>query len=1581
MKQSLQKTLLFAWLFMGMVALNAQTVSLAGWTFGTVAGEESTLADQGNSNNLGVQQISLVGANPAGYIAGSPGRAITSSSWAGTATEKYWQFSVNTLGFENLAISLKQRSSNTGPRDFQLQYSLDASTWINIDAGTITVGNNFTSGVLNNLSLPTALNNSPLIYIRSILISDISANGGTIANTGTSAIDEIFISGIPSSSEPLPQTATPQFNPAGGSFEEAQLVTLTSTTEDAIIYFTLDGSSPNLGSQQYDAPLLIQESTVVSAIAFKEGFDVSEVATATFTISLPQIPAGGIPYSQDFAQFVSLSNPVTSFGADDEWSFESGVLNYNGVFGTGTAGGFRGVDVLGYQHTGSSGTLDASLTLENTTGLTITELEISYEGKVGRIDQTRFPEWTVTINGIEFTELSYSTADGIDKSVSALISDLSILPGELINITWSSDRGFNAGGGSRQIGLTNLAVSVPVSLDPIEFANWDFTGQPGNQAFTEGNTLASGVLVGSFARGTGINPTSAGNSISSNGWNAGENRYFSFGFTVAPDKLVDLSALQLGSTSSNTGPRDLALVYSGDGYTSRLAEWTHTGSFVNQIIDLSGLQNLSGEVEFRIISTSDMSANGGSVAAGGTLRVTNYFSSEGSLPVAFSGIFKDAAGVIIPTLNVNPTTLDFGIVSLADASPISSYELSASNLEGDVTISSPSPFSVSKDGVEFASSIVFTPEDLASSQTIFVTVDNSAEGVFNSSITQQTAGTLPVSLTVSASIFDPFNITEDFNASCPNLPSGWSAISVLGDQVWACTTFGRAGTTPTASAPSGLQINGFAGGAVLNEDWIITPSYDLTGFNIPLMSFWSRVAFQGPRLKLLISTDYENGDPNDATWTELSDRFANADQWTYSGEIDLSAYLGQNVRIAFVYNSAPESGAARWTLDDFELFSSDIPASPFFSNSIGNVDYYHFGITGISTTSAITRTFNFSLSNATDNLNISASEAFEFSKNGTDFSNILTYTPAELANLNTVTIRFRPTQDGAFASPIDFLSESGDINESRGYLTGATIEKDKTFDVVNWNVEWFGSSNSGQGPTNVDLQLQNVKTIIEDLDADVYAFQEITDLDKFYELADALPGYRGFNSPAVSQAGDFSQAQKLTYLYKTATVDSVTTRVLLQDVNPADLVGYPSGADRFWASGRLPYLFEVRTNINGVQKNINLINVHTRSNGGGESAANPRYAMRKYDINVLKDSLDMYYSDVPLIILGDFNDDLDETVADQTAPTVNTAETSFINYINDPENYIPITISLSNAGLRTFPSFENVIDHQIISNELLDNWIVNSERIVAPYDLIPNFDNTTSDHLPIKTRFTFKCNLEAATVVASDTEICGGGNPIEFMLVGGLFDSVVGWEISYDSGQTWNILEGSADATSIQVEDLESDALVRAILGSQSCEPTATESVLITVSALPKPFITFDTGRLHTLEGPYTYKWYKNNFLIATTSINNIVIQGKGSYKVEIFTQDGCKAQSDIFEFPVKVAFNKIFVFPNPAKRTVNVLIEGSDRANIIELRTATGSLIESRMSSAVIEQFDLSSLSKGVYFFYIIDQSGNRNVQRLLVN
>lgn len=1120
--------------------------------------------------------------------------------------------------------------------------------------------------------------------------------------------------------------------------------------------------------------------------------------------------------------------------------------------------------------------------------------------------------------------------------------------------------------------------AIPVQ-EPEPIINWNFTGEPGNQVSTAADFAATGLLALDFARGAGINPASASNSISSNGWNAGDDRYFTFGFTIAPDKLVDLSTLQIGTRASGTGPRDMALLYSGDGFQNPVATFTQSNNaFDNFELDLSSLSNLSGTVEFRIVSTSNIAANGGSVASTGTFRVTNFFPAN--VGTTFIGIVKDLDGVLVPGLNTSISSLDFGSIALNQVSPILSYDISAVNLTGPVQVVAPDNILVSKDGSTYASQLELSVEELSIQKTIFVKLSQLLEGSISGNIVHSTAGTLPVNVAMSGNVFDPFNISEDFNTACASggLPTGWSAVNVLGNQVWACTTFGRAGTSPTATAPHGIQINGFSGGAQLNEDWLITPTYDLTAYDFPLLSFWSRVAFSGPRLKLMVSTNYVDGDPNLANWTELSDRFANGDTWTFSGDINLSAFKAENVRIAFVYNSSPEENAARWTLDDFALTNSETAPAPFLSNNIGNVDYWHFGIIPSGTVSSNTRSFNFSLSDAIEDLTITAGEGFELSKNGTDFSNSLTYDAASANGNNTVTIRFAPMATGAFSSPITF--ESGDISVRRGYVTGATVEREETFDVVTWNVEWFGSTASGQGPTNVDLQLQNVKTIIEDLDADVYAFQEITSFEKFNELADALEGYEGLVSQAVSQGPDaFETGQKLTFLYKKETVELIKTRVLLEGVQPEDLVGYPSTPDRFWASGRLPFLMEVKTTINGTQQFINLVNVHTRSNGGGESAANPRYAMRRYDVNVLKDSLDQYYGNVPLILLGDFNDDLDETVADQFAATVNTAETSFLNYINDPENYVPVTLTLSNAGLRSFPTFENVIDHIIVSDEMRDNWLVNSERIVAPFDLVNNYSSTTSDHIPVKARFNLRCDIIPAQIIG-DAEICFGENTVNLMLVGGEYAEVVAWEISEDAGENWTRIPNTEGLTAITLDNLSVNAAFRAILRSNICQ-SITEGFDVTLSSLPEPVISFEEGYLISIEGDYTYRWFKDNVLIATTTENKIRIQGAGNYKVSIENELGCQVTSESFRFPRQIQSNNIRVYPNPSSYIVTVVLRNVEGFSNIELRTSAGAKVQGILTDEGYAEFDVSNLAKGIYLVVITDQYGQTVVERLIVD
>jgi hypothetical protein len=109
-----------------------------------------------------------------------------------------------------------------------------------------------------------------------------------------------------------------------------------------------------------------------------------------------------------------------------------------------------------------------------------------------------------------------------------------------------------------------------------------------------------------------------------------------------------------------------------------------------------------------------------------------------------------------------------------------------------------------------------------------------------------------------------------------------------------CTAFGRnAADLPLGSAPNGVQINGFSGTNIPNVDWLISPSFDLTSTMYPLLSFWSRTAFNGEPLQLKVSTDYTGGDPANATWVDLNGKFP-AKLLTHGHYQRISTFLHSN---------------------------------------------------------------------------------------------------------------------------------------------------------------------------------------------------------------------------------------------------------------------------------------------------------------------------------------------------------------------------------------------------------------------------------------------------------------------------------------------------------------------------------------------------------------------------------------------------------------------------------------------------------------------------------------------------------------
>jgi len=151
------------------------------------------------SNALPVNQdatIELTGATFEGFSSGASSMAANSNGWDGGSGSKYWWTSISTAGFTDIEVSSEQYGSNTGPRDFRIEVSTDGTSWEAVDGSNIHVGNDWTTGTLDTLSLPVSLADQENAFIRWIMASNVSVDNGDISSSGTNRLDDVIITGV-----------------------------------------------------------------------------------------------------------------------------------------------------------------------------------------------------------------------------------------------------------------------------------------------------------------------------------------------------------------------------------------------------------------------------------------------------------------------------------------------------------------------------------------------------------------------------------------------------------------------------------------------------------------------------------------------------------------------------------------------------------------------------------------------------------------------------------------------------------------------------------------------------------------------------------------------------------------------------------------------------------------------------------------------------------------------------------------------------------------------------------------------------------------------------------------------------------------------------------------------------------------------------------------------------------------------------------------------------------------------------------------------------------------------------------------
>lgn len=283
-----------------------------------------------------------------------------------------------------------------------------------------------------------------------------------------------------------------------------------------------------------------------------------------------------------------------------------------------------------------------------------------------------------------------------------------------------------------------------------------------------------------------------------------------------------------------------------------------------------------------------------------------------------------------------------------------------------------------------------------------------------------------------------------------------------------------------------------------------------------------------------------------------------------------------------------------------------------------------------------------------------------------------------------------------------------------------TSPNTSVFKITNWNTEWLGCASFG--PTDENLQLNNVVSALLAMDSDVYCLQEVSNSVATPTIASliSLMGSDVWDGTMVpSTTNDCEQRQAI--IYKKAKV---------QLVSAAQLSSGPAAQGNSyyynWSSGRFPALYKVNLISGSNIVPVSIVNVHAKAEDGNAAS----YTRRLGGSEGLKTILDgATYNTQNVVFLGDFNDLLIGT----TSNTCNCTDSPYKNYMYDTTNYTGVTQFLNDAHWNR-PLIENII----LSNELVGNYVQNSAaQEVAVPPSINNYYNTTSDHLPVTARFQF----------------------------------------------------------------------------------------------------------------------------------------------------------------------------------------------------------------------------------------------------
>ena len=296
---------------------------------------------------------------------------------------------------------------------------------------------------------------------------------------------------------------------------------------------------------------------------------------------------------------------------------------------------------------------------------------------------------------------------------------------------------------------------------------------------------------------------------------------------------------------------------------------------------------------------------------------------------------------------------------------------------------------------------------------------------------------------------------------------GWTQVNVEGeDAEW---------TIAEHSGNHYAYMNGYNHGA--NEDWLISPAFDLDSYSDVVLTFITAMNYTGPAIEVFFSNDYDGTDPNAANWEPLTCELSSGSwAWTESGEISLDEFNGNNCHIAFKY-ICDENEAAAWEVDNILLVSGSVGANPTLTatpNTINGLDY----IEGEGPSNSQSYTLTGSNLVGEGDVTLTASENFEISLDDEDFFTTLyvQYADGELID-QPVTIYVRLVEGLEMDTYTGTISHEGGEATTEVILNGTVHSEDEPMmlAMMPYYIQGNNGSNNNRVPVAVATYFFNLE--------------------------------------------------------------------------------------------------------------------------------------------------------------------------------------------------------------------------------------------------------------------------------------------------------------------------------------------------------------------------------------------------------------------------------------------------------------------------------------------------------------------------